>query len=88
METNMTRVGKTRVPNVRVFQDRKELARLSSRAAPWAIQWRVDGRKHQETIGTKREADDAAKEKQQELFESMQNGKAKDIGKIQTTRGR
>ena len=53
---------------VRVFQDPKEKKRRG-RACPWAVGWRVNGRREQRTVGAKADAEKLATLKRAELLD-------------------
>jgi len=54
---------------VRVFQVSHEKARLGGDACPWSIEWRENGRRRTEKVGTRQQAEDKAALKRRELDE-------------------
>lgn len=52
---------------VRVFQDAKQQQRLGARKCPWSIEWRENGRRRSQSVGTKEEAEEARIRKVMEL---------------------
>ncbi len=52
---------------VRIFQVSHEKARLGAEDCPWSIEWRENGRRRQEKVGTREQAEEKAIFKRREL---------------------